>query len=72
MVQIDLHKILLLLIFSIFFEIFYFEKNEKNINLKISILLILIFLASSMKAIYYLYLILIPFIFIRKNLSKNF
>jgi len=65
-------QILLLLIFSIFFEIFYFEKNEKNINLKISILLILIFLASSMKAIYYLYLILIPFIFIRKQFIKKF
>lgn len=65
-------QILLLLIFSIFFEIFYFEKNEKNINLKISILLILIFLASSMKAIYYLYLILIPFIFIRKKFIKKF
>ncbi len=65
-------QILLLLIFSIFFEVFYFEKNEKNIYLKISILLILIFLASSMKAIYYLYLILIPFIFIRKKYIKKF
>ncbi len=65
-------QILLLLIFYLFFDLFYFEKNEKKIFLKLNVLLILIFFASSMKAIYYLYLILIPFIFVKKRFIKKF
>ena len=62
----------MLLIFFIFFEIIYFEKSEKSISLKISILLIIIFLASSMKAIYYLYLVLIPIVFFAKKFIKKY
>jgi len=65
-------QILLLLIFLLFFEIIYFEKKIKNIILKTSLLVILVFLASSMKAIYYLYLILIPIIFFKKNLFLDY
>ena len=60
-------QILLLLIFILFIEIFYFEKDLDQINKKIILLSILIFFASSMKVIYYLYLILIPLIFFKKN-----
>jgi len=65
-------QILLLLIFYYFFKILFYEYNQKKINLDILILLILIFLASSMKAIYYMYLILIPAIFIKKKIFKKF
>ena len=65
-------QILLLLIFTIFFELIYFEKSDKNIFIKLNLLLIFIFLASSMKVIYYLYLILIPIIFIKKDFIKKF
>ena len=60
-------QILLLLIFILFIEIFYFEKDLNQINKKIILLTILIFFASSMKVIYYLYLILIPIIFFKRN-----
>ena len=60
-------QILLLLIFILFIEIFYFEKDLDQINKKIILLSILIFFASSMKVIYYLYLFLISLIFFKKN-----
>jgi hypothetical protein len=60
-------QVLLLLIFYYFFNLLYFEKNEKKISLNLSIILILIFLASSMKAIYYMYLILVPVILFKKK-----
>lgn len=63
-------QILLILIFISFFKTIYFEKEKRLINL--SILLILVFLASSMKAIYYLYLLLIPIIFFKLNFFKTF
>ena len=44
---------------------------KKKINLDILILLILIFLASTMKAIYYMYLILVPIILIKKKIFKK-
>ena len=64
-------QILLILIFIIFFEILYVEKNKNIILSKIYLLVIIVFLASSMKAIYYLYLTLLPIIFYRKKLFKE-
>ena len=63
-------QILLILIFISFFKIIYFDKQKKMINF--SFLLILVFLASSMKAIYYLYLLLIPVIFFKEKILKEF
>ncbi len=54
-------QILLLLIFSIMFEILYFKKIEFK-NEKVKFLFIIIFLAASLKSLYLLYFILIPFI----------
>jgi hypothetical protein len=65
-------QILLLLIFLLFIEIFYFNIDQKSTDLKISLLLILVSLASSMKAIYYLYLILLPIIFFKKKMAGYF
>ncbi len=65
-------QILLILIFLFLFEILYFQKDKKNILLNFNILLIIIFLASGMKAIYYLYLLLIPVIFYKKKILKIF
>ena len=66
-------QILLILIYIIFIEIISEIKNKNNILLKINILILLIFLASSMKVIYYLYFIIIPIIFLyKKNLIKIF
>ena len=63
-------QILLLLIFLIFFEITFYQKNKEKIYKFLFLLLILIFLASSMKAIYYLYLIIIPIILLKKKIFK--
>ena len=69
-------QILLILIFIFFFEILFFYEKEKLIQ-NLIILSILIFLASSMKAIYYLYLVLIPVVVFKSkikvflNIKKN-
>ena len=65
-------QILLILIFILFLEILYVEKDKRIILSKLSLLLIVVFLASSMKAIYYLYLSLLPIIFFKKKLLKSF
>jgi hypothetical protein len=64
-------QIILVLIFLLFFEIFYFEKDKEKILTKLYLLTIIVFLASSMKAIYYLYLSLLPIIFFKKKLFKD-
>jgi len=65
-------QILLILIFLIFIEILNLNKNKKLLLTYVSLLGILISLAASMKAIYYLYFILIPIIFFKKNLFNEF
>ena len=65
-------QILLILIFLQFFDILYFQKDRKQILIKINLFLIMIFLASSMKAIYYLYILLVPILFFKKKLFKYF
>lgn len=64
-------QILLLLIFLIFADLMYYEKKDSNISLNLNFLLIIIFLASSMKAIYYMYLILVPLIIFKKKFFKK-
>ena len=65
-------QILLLLIFIIFFEILLYENAYEKYLKNLYLLIILILLAASIKVIYYLYLILIPIILIRKNIFKRF
>ena len=60
-------QILLLLIFITFFELILSKKNSKKNIIYLNLLILFIFLASSMKAIYYLYFLIVPFvIFYRK------
>ncbi len=63
-------QILLILIFISFIKTIHFKKSK--ISPSLSILLILVFLASSMKVIYYLYLLLIPIIFFKRKFLKDF
>ena len=65
-------QILLLLVFLFFTKLMYFEKEDKKISLYLNFLLIIIFLASSMKAIYYMYLILVPLVLFKKKFFKKF
>ncbi len=64
-------QILLILIFLNFLDILYFQKDKKKILLKMNLFLIMIFLASSMKAIYYIYLLLVPILIFRKKIFKS-
>ena len=61
-------QILLFLIFINFFELVFRKKNYKIFLNDINLLILIIILASSMKAIYYLYFLIIPFILIKKKL----
>jgi hypothetical protein len=65
-------QILLLIIFIVFFELLLLKKNKAEKNKSINFLLIGIFLASSMKALFYIYLILVPIILFSKNFFKNY
>ena len=62
-------QLLLILIFLLFLEVYYKKKNINLINTYTNILIILIVLAASMKAIYYLYLILIPILFLKNKIN---
>ena len=64
-------QILLILIFLLFIEILNLKKNDKLLLSYISLITILILLASSMKAIYYLYFILIPIVLFKKDLFRE-
>jgi hypothetical protein len=64
-------QIILILLFIMFLELLFFEKKE-NINLKINLILVMIFLASSMKALYYIYLVLVPIILFKTSHFKNY
>jgi len=47
-------------------------KKKEDVNLKINFILIMIFLASSMKALFYIYLILVPIILFKTNHFKDY
>jgi hypothetical protein len=61
-------QILLVLIFLIFLEILSINNQKKLLLSYVSLIAILIALAASMKAIYYLYFLLIPIIFFKKKI----
>ena len=65
-------QILLILIFISFFSIMHIKEGKNKVILNLTILLILVFLASSMKVIYYLYLALIPIVFLKNKVFKYF
>ena len=60
-------QILLLLIFIFFYELYYLKLNKIDKNKFFNFFLILIFLAASIKALYYIYLILIPLIILKNK-----
>ena len=60
-------QILLLLIFYLFIETFYFKKKNSFVLKNIFLIILLITFAAGMKAIYYLYFLLIPILLIKKN-----
>ena len=64
-------QIILILSFIIFLELLLFKKKD-DINLKINFILIMVFLASSMKALFYIYLILVPIILFKTNHFKDY
>jgi hypothetical protein len=64
-------QIILILLFIIFLELLLFKKKE-DINLKINLILIMVFLASSMKALFYIYLILVPIILFKTGHFKSY
>lgn len=61
-------QILLLIIFTIFFELILKKRNPNEDLNQINLLILLIFLASSMKAIYYLYFLIIPILLLNKKM----
>ena len=65
-------QIILILIFLIFIEIYYNYLRSYETEKAIFLIIILITLAASMKAIYYLYFLLLPIIFLKKNILLNF
>ena len=65
-------QILLVLIFILILEILYDTITKKKLGIKLNLLIILIFLASSMKSIYYLYVLIIPIVLFKKNILFNF
>ena len=65
-------QILLILIFLVFIQILNLNNNKKLILTYLSLLAILITFAASMKAIYYLYFLLLPVIFFKKKLFNEF
>ncbi len=60
-------QILLLLIFIFFYELYYLKMNKLEKNNLFNFFLILIFLAASMKALYYIYIILIPLLIFKNK-----
>ncbi len=65
-------QIILILIMINFIIFNYFEKSFHNLNNIANLILILVLLAAGMKALYYMYLIFLPFILIKKNFLKNY
>ena len=65
-------QIILLLIFINFIIFNYFEKNYLKLNDIVNLILILILLAASIKTLYYIYLIFVPFILMKKNFLKKY
>ena len=65
-------QILLFLIFIILFELFFLKKNTNEKNILFNFLLVSVFLAASMKALFYIYLIFAPIILFKDNFYKEY
>jgi len=65
-------QILLFLIFIILFELFFLKKNLYEKNILFNFLLVSVFLAASMKALFYIYLIFAPIILFKDNFYKEY
>ena len=65
-------QILLFLIFIILFELFFLKKNLKEKNILFNFLLVSVFLAASMKVLFYIYLIFVPIILFKDNFYKEY
>ena len=63
-------QILIFLIFIIFLELFFIEKNKNKKTILLSFFILCTFLAASMKVLYIIYTILIPIILINKYFYK--
>ena len=61
-------QILLIIIFLLFIQVYYFEENKDKILNYLSLIIITMTFAASMKAIYYMYFFLLPIIFYKKKL----
>ena len=65
-------QILLFLIFIILFELFFLKKNTNEKNILFNFLLVSVFLAASMKVLFYIYLIFAPIILFKDNFYKEY
>ena len=65
-------QILLFIIFITFFELLLNKKDSFEKNKLVNFLLVGIFLAASMKALFYIYLILVPIILFRKSFFGSY
>ena len=65
-------QILLLLIFIILFELFFLKKKTNEKNILFNFLLVSVFLAASMKVLFYIYLIFAPIILFKDNFYKEY
>ena len=65
-------QILLLLIFIIFFELILLKLDSETILVKVNLLVLIILLSSSIKAIYYLYFLIVPILFLNKKIFINY
>ncbi len=63
-------QILIFLIFIIFLEIFFIEKDKKKKTILLSFFIITIFLAASMKVLFIIYTALVPIILLKKYFYK--
>ena len=65
-------QILLFLIFIILFELFFLKNNLKKKNILFNFLLVSVFLAASIKVLFYIYLIFAPIILFKDNFYKDY
>ena len=65
-------QILLFLTFIILFELFFLKKNTNEKNILFNFLLVSVFLAASMKVLFYIYLIFAPIILFKDNFYKEY
>ena len=65
-------QVLLFLIFVIFFEILFLKKTNQDKKILFNFLLVATFLATSMKVLFIIYLILVPIVLYRDKFYKDY